>query len=138
MSPSGIFLFALLISLAYLVAPSMLVWGWMRWAKQRPRLWTITSTFSFLGFLLASASGLFAFGIILYGESGGFEHTGSPPFYSPNYSLLYECIRWGVVLSLMGLLFSIGGVWHKGLIRWQALASAIGTLAFWLLATTWP
>jgi len=109
----------------------MLVWGWVRWIKQRPRLWTTSSTLSFIGFLLASASALFAIWVIFFGVGGGFEHP-------LDYSFFYRCIGRGVVLSLSALVFAIGGVWQRNSLRWQAPASAIGTLAFWLLATTWP
>jgi hypothetical protein len=131
-------LFIALMVLAYVLAPSMLIWGWVRWAKTRPRRWTIASTLSFVGFLFASASCLFALMVVLYGNGGGFEHTASVPYDSPNYVLFYRCIRVGVLLSLAGLMFSIGGVWQKNSTRWQAPACAIGTVAFWLLATYWP
>jgi len=131
MSLSSVVFFTLLFVIGYLVAPAMLVWGWVRWIKQRPRLWTTSSTLSFIGFLLASASALFAIWVIFFGVGGGFEHP-------LDYSFFYRCIGRGVVLSLSALVFAIGGVWQRNSLRWQAPASAIGTLAFWLLATTWP
>jgi hypothetical protein len=127
-----------LLVLAYLVMPTLLVWGWARWIKQRPRLWTISPALSFVGFLLASASALFALMVIIYSLSGGFEHTSNVPYYSPNFSLFYRCVRGGVVLSLLGIAISIGGIWQRSSLRWHSIASAVGTLAFWLLATTWP
>jgi hypothetical protein len=138
MIPASVVLFTVLFGLSYLVTPTMLVWGWVRWIKHRPRLWTISPALSFIGFLLASASALFALGVILYGDGGGFENTGNNPVYSPNFSLLSRCVRQGVVLSILGVACSIGGVWRRGPLRWQAPASAVGALAFWLLATTWP
>jgi len=131
MSASSVVFFTLLFVLGYLVAPGMLVWGWARWIVQRPRLWTISSTLSFVGFLLASASALFALWVIFFGVGGGFERA-------PNYSFFYRCIARGVVLSLLAIVFAVGGVWQRNSLRWQAPASAVGTLAFWLLATAWP
>jgi hypothetical protein len=131
MSALSVAFFTLLFVFAYLVSPTMLVWGWARWIKRRPRSWTISSTLSFAGFLLASASALFALWTILYALGGGFEHL-------PGYSFFYQCLRRGAVLSLLGIAFSVGGVWRRSPLRWQAPASAVGTLAFWLLATTWP
>jgi hypothetical protein len=136
MSASNVALFTILTVLAYLVTPTMLVWGWARWITQRPRLWTIASNLSFVGFLLATASALYGLWMIGYGGAGGF--LTSYPNYSPDYGLLYRFIRRGAVLSLLGTLFAIGSVWRRGPVRWQAPASAVGTLAFWLLATTWP
>ncbi len=107
--------FALLMSLAYLVAPAMISWGWRRWVKQQPRSWTIAPTLSFAGLLFASLSGALALLVIAYALSGGFEHTGGLRYYSPNYELLFRCIRVGVLLSLAGLVFSIGGVWRDRL-----------------------
>lgn len=76
--------YMLLLLFGYLVAPTALVWGWVRWMKQQPRLWTISSTLSFVGFLLASASALFALGMIHYALAGWFEHTSN----TPNFALL--------------------------------------------------
>ena len=138
MSLSTVALLTLLMPLAYLVAPAMIIWGWIRWVIQRPRTQTVASTLSFVGFVLASLSGVFALLVIAYGWSGGFEHTAGLSYYSSNYGLFYCCIRVGVLISLAGLVFSIGGAWRSSSVRWQAAASALGTLAFWLLATTWP
>ncbi len=136
MTPTSIVLYTVLFGLGYLVAPTMLVWGWARWVKRRPRSWTIITTLSFVGFLLSTASALFALWVIWYGAAGGF--ISSHANYSPNYGLFYQFIRRGIVLSLLGIVFSVGGVWRRGAVRWLAPASAVGTLAFWLLATTWP
>jgi len=131
-------IWVLLLILGYLVAPIMLVWGWARWLRERPRLWTIPSTLSFIGFLLASASALFALSMIAYAMGGGFEHTGSSPYYSPNYSMFFRWTQRGEALSLIAIAFGIGGVWQRSSLRWQAPASAAGMLAFWLIVTTWP
>ena len=136
MTPGNMVLFTVLFGLGYLAAPAMLVWGWLRWIKQRPRVWTICSTLSFVGFLLATGSALFAVWMVCYGAAGGFIKSHGQ--YSPDYGLFYRFIRWGTVLSLLGVAFALGGVWRRGAVRWLAPASAVGTLAFWIVATTWP
>ena len=138
MSTLGTVFYSLVLLFGYLVAPATLVWGWVRWAKQRPRLWTISSTLSFVGFLLAAVSALFALWIILYAEGGGFQHTLGNPSYTPNYSLFFRWMQRGEVLSLLAVAFALGGVFQRSSTRWQAPLSAVGTLAFWLIATTWP
>jgi hypothetical protein len=128
----------LLLLFGYFLAPTTLVWGWARWMKQQPRLWTLSSTFSFVGFLLVSASALFALFMIAYASSGGFEHTLNNHGYSPNYSLFFRWMQRGEILSLVAIAFTLGGVFRRSSIQWQAPISAVGMLAFWLLATTWP
>ena len=128
MGVSAIALFTLLFVLSYLVAPAALAWGWARWTG-RPKVWTISSTLSFVGFLLASASAVLAMSTVVYASNGGFETS---------YSFFYRVVGRGAVISLLATIFAIGGVWRQGSLRWQAPAGAIGTLAFWLVATTWP
>jgi hypothetical protein len=135
MTAGSIVLFTFLVVFAYLIAPGSLWWGWARWVKQTPRSWKITSIFSFIGFVFATASALFAIWIWFFAASGGFGTI--TPNYAPDYDLFGRCIRWGALLSTAGIAFAIGGVRRASSIRWQSLASAIGTLAFWLLATAW-
>jgi len=123
-------------ALAYLVAPVALVWGWIRYIKDRRQLLTVYSMLSFSGLLLASASALWGLVVILYAFAGGFGTL--PEHYAPNYGLFYRCVLCGAVVSLLAILLALSGTWRKGAIRWQSLASALGTLAFWLVATTWP
>jgi hypothetical protein len=135
MTPRSVFFYSVLFVLGYVVTPSMLVWGWVRWIKLRPRLWTITSTLSLVGFLLATASAFFGLWMIGYGAAGGFVTSHG---YSPDYGMFYRFVRWGSALSLLGFAFAICGVWRRSAVRWQAPVTAVGTFAFWVLATTWP
>lgn len=116
----------ILALLGYLVAPAMLVWGWMRWVKQRPRSWTVPSALSFIGFALASLSALLGLWVIAFANSGR-------PAYAINYPLLSWGVPTGAGLSLAGLACSLVGLWRRSPARWQAPSSAIGMLAFWLL-----
>jgi len=136
MTPSSVFLYSALFGLGYLVAPTTLLWGWIRWIKQRPPSWTIASTTSFAGFLASTLSALLGLSMMVFAAEGGFLAT--PENNGPDYGLFYKFVRWGVALSVLGLAFSLGGVWRRGAVRWHAPATAVGTLAFWLVATTWP
>lgn len=71
MSASNVLVFTSLLVFAYLVTPTVLGWGWARLIKQPPQKWTISAVLSFVAFLLASASSLFALCVILYAEGGG-------------------------------------------------------------------
>ena len=126
-------------ALAYIVGPAALIWGWIRFIRERPQSWTLFSVFSFVGFVLASLSALYGIWIIFYASSNGF---GTVPLqnrgYAPDYELFYRCVKYGARVSLAALLFALIGVWRKGTVRWQSLISAIGTFAFWVVATTWP
>ena len=116
--------FAVLVGLGYLVAPVMLIWGWVRWvrsAKQR----NLASILSFMGFFLATASGLLAIFLIVYAQIHRFG------YYDP---LLMRIFKTGVLLSGAGVVFAVGGVWKTNLLRWHAPISAVSTLAFWLMA----
>lgn len=137
MTASMDILFTTLFILAYIVAPVMLFWGWVRWTIDRPRTWTVPSTLSFAGFACASASALFAICVIFYASGGGFEHTPGMSGNSANYELAARCLAIGASLSASGVILAIGGIWRKNQLRWHALVSAIATLAFWLLASTW-
>jgi hypothetical protein len=52
-------------------------------------------------------------------------------FYDPS---LMKIMRWGLMLSLAGFLFAVGGAWRKSSLRWHAPVCAFGTFAFWILA----
>jgi hypothetical protein len=116
--------FAVLIALSYIVSPVMLIWGWARWAWQ-PKSGAVAAILSLVGFSFATASAALAVSSVAYAQV---HHFG---FYDP---LLLRIFRWGLLLSLIGILSSIGGVWRQSSLRWHALISGIGTLAFWVLA----
>lgn len=130
MTPGYVIFLAFLFALGYLITPILIVWGWVRWIKEGPRLWTIASTLSFVGFLLATASALYGLWTIGYGAEGGFITSHG---YLPNYGLFYRFVRRGAILSVLGFAFAICGVWRRSVVRWQAPATAVGTFACWLL-----
>lgn len=108
----------------YVAAPVLLVWGWTRWLL-RPKQWTACSTLSLAGVAFASASALVAVSAALYSQSigGGLKHFNDPLFMK-----LFDL---GVLLSRVGIVVGIGGVWQKGSLRWHGIACAVGTLMFW-------
>jgi predicted membrane channel-forming protein YqfA (hemolysin III family) len=121
--------FGFLAVLSYLVGPVMLVWGWLRAIKARSERRTIWATLSLTGLLFATASGAFAVGTIVMAEGGAFGR---------NHQLFHQFVKQGLILSLVGIVFSTAGMSKRSPLRWQAPAAAIATLAFWILATTWP
>ena len=124
-TPVGIFV-AILAILGYTVAPITCVWGWARWG-QRPKLRTIPSILSLLGFTLASASALLAASAIAYAQIHNFA------YYDPK---LLKIMRGGVLLSLAGLVFGLSGIWKANPLRWHAPVSAVATLALWVLTAS--
>jgi hypothetical protein len=119
-------MFGILVALGFLVSPVMLVWGWVRWVKL-PRPGTIVSVLSLIGFILATASALLAVLTTAYAQIHHF------PYYDP---LLLRIFRWGVLLSLCGIVFGISGVWRPSSLRWHAPVSGLGMLAFWIMAAS--
>jgi hypothetical protein len=112
----------------YGVSPVMLVWGWIRWAK-RPKLRTIPSILSLLGFIFATASATLAVSCLVY------EHVHPNPRFAIFYPLLWNMSRCGVLTSFAAILFSVLGVWRQSSLRWHAPVCALGTLAFWWMHT---
>jgi hypothetical protein len=114
----------LLLGVSYLVTPLLLIWGWARWAR-RSKLRTIPSVLSLSGFVLATSSAILAVSSIAYAQVHRFG------FYDPS---LMKIMGWGMMLSLAGFLFAVGGTWQKNSLRWHAPLCALGTFAFWILA----
>src|SRR5437016_2936621 len=103
---------------------AVMIWGWVRWWKHaQPK--TLFSTLSFVGFGLATVSGLLAISSVLYAQlAGGFS----------SYDVaLVRIYRWGALLSLAGAVFAIVGLWRPNALRWHAPVCAVGTLVFWLV-----
>src|SRR5258708_23197989 len=110
----------------YLVPPLMVVWGWTRWAA-RPRLRTLASNSSLLGFILATASAVLAISSIAYAQVHHF------PYYDP---LLLRIFAWGALLSIAGIGFGIGGVLQANSLRLHPTVSAACMLVFLIVSTS--
>jgi hypothetical protein len=109
----------------YVLSPTILIWGWVRWTRL-PKQRTVTSALSLLAFVLATLSALVAVSGLIYSLAiGGF------PYYDPR---LMKIMAVGGLLSVGGLTFSLAGIWRSSSLRWHAPVSAIATLAFWLAA----
>ncbi|MGB9435125.1 MAG: hypothetical protein WBQ89_22960 [Candidatus Acidiferrum sp.] len=108
-----------------LCVPILLVWGWIRWAKgENPR--SRSSTFSLVGFSLATASAGLAVATHLYAR---FVHNF--PYYDPTLLKIYAC---GCLLSVAGIAFAVAGSGRPNPVRWLAPVCSFGTLVFWLMA----
>src|SRR6266849_6435770 len=118
--------FAILFAVAYLAAPVLLIWGWLRWIKL-PILRSTPSILSLIGFVLATVSGLIAASTLAYAQIHRF------PFYDP---LLLRIFRLGALLSTGGLAFGLAGVWRPSSLRWHAPASGFAMLTFWIVAAS--
>jgi hypothetical protein len=109
----------------YVLSPTILIWGWVRWTRL-PKQRTVTSALSLLAFVLATLSALVAVSGLIYSLAiGGF------PYYDPR---LMKIMAVGGLLSVGSLTFSLAGIWRSSSLRWHAPVSAIATLAFWLAA----
>ena len=109
---------------AFLVAPTALIWGWVRFVRL-PKEKAILPLLSLLGFVLATCSGLLGIGSSIYAA-----HIHGFGFSDP---LHMKIIGYGALLSLAGMLFALCGVWRKSSLRWFSVAGALGTLAFWVV-----
>ena len=101
MSISVQIMFGILVVIGYVVTPVALIWAWTSWTRQ-PKQRTVPSTLSLIGFVFATASGVVAVSSVAYAQVHHF------PYYDP---VLLKIFRWGMLLSLAGILFGMGGVW---------------------------
>jgi hypothetical protein len=98
------------------------LWGWTRWVRHSgPK-----STLSLIGFTLATLSGLLAISSMFYAEM-----TGGFAYYDRR---LLRIFRWGGLLSLGGVAFSIVGIRKSNALRWHSLGFSLGMLCFWFLS----
>jgi hypothetical protein len=101
-----------------------LIFGWLRWWKQA-KTRNLSSIMSLIGFALATASALLAVSTAVYAKAiGGF------PFYDPAVLRIY---RYGVLISLSGIMFSLAGLWRPCALRWYAPLCSLGALMYWFL-----
>jgi len=106
----------------YVALPAAIIAGWFRWAKRQGPATTF-SILSSLALGLATCSALLALGTRIYAHAiGGF------PFYDPRLMRIY---RWGLLLSLGGIVLGLIGCWRRSPLRWLAPACAAGIFIFW-------
>ena len=126
MSASTQVMFGILLAFGYLVTPILMIWGWTRWLG-RPKLRTIPSILSLIGFVLATCSALLAVSLVGYAQIHHF------PYYDPT---LLRAFRLGALLSLAGILFALSGMWRPSSLRWHAFVCSLGALVFWIVAAS--
>jgi hypothetical protein len=109
-----------------LFIPALLLWGWVRWSKDKNYPRTRSSTCSLVGFSLATASATLAITTHLYAR---FVHNF--PSDDPALMKIYAI---GCLFSIVGIALGVAGTGRPNSIRWLAPVCAVGTLVFWLLA----
>jgi hypothetical protein len=110
-----------------LFVPALLLWGWVRWSKNKNSYArSRSSTCSLIGFSLATASATLAIATHLYAR---FVH--SFPFDDPTLMKIYAI---GCLFSIVGIALGVAGSGRPNAVRWLAPVCAFGTLVFWLLA----
>ena len=125
-SGMGVF-FAVMVAMGYLLAPIMLIWGWIRWINKREKLGR-PFFLSLIGFILSTASGVLAVSAIVYAAAiHGFQ------FYD---AMLLRIYLWGFLLSAGGIVLGFTGVSAPNALRWHAPLAGLGMLAFWLIAAS--
>jgi uncharacterized integral membrane protein len=116
--------FILLAITLYGGLPVILFTGWRRWVY-RPPVQNRVLLLSLAGFALGTASIMVAIGALLYaGATGGFR------YYAPALLTIYKV---GLLLSLGGIAFALGGIWKRNALRWHAPVLSFGTFLLWLL-----
>jgi hypothetical protein len=108
-----------------LAVPILLLWGWLR-VSQNEVPSTRSSTFSLLGFSLATASAGLAIGTHLYAR-----FVRDMPLQDPTLVKIYAI---GCLLSIVAIAFAFAGTGRPNPVRWLAPVCSIATLVFWLLA----
>jgi hypothetical protein len=99
------------------------IWGWVNWAQRRPAFLSAATVFSVIGFSLASLSALLQIGSGVYAQfNGGF------PFNDPTLLHIYGI---GLLLSLLGLLSGLCGLFRDGPLRFKAPALSAFLLLLW-------
>jgi hypothetical protein len=117
-------IFALIATIIFLSFPVVMVWGWVRWARHKNPI-TLFSILSLIGFALATLSESIAISMVIYARlTGGFD------FYDPILMKIYAV---GTLLSLVGFIFAIVGIWKPSSLRWLALGCTVGTLLYWFI-----
>ena len=112
----------LIVAFGCLFPSIMLIWGWLEWfnGEESDRPFFL----AFIGLLFSTASALLAIGSVGYALLHGFAH------YDP---LLLRIFRWGLGLSLSGMILGFTGAARPNAIRWQAPLAGFGMLAFWFV-----
>jgi hypothetical protein len=113
---------AILVVCMYIALPFVAAWGWIRWTRCS-RTHSLSSVLSLISFIFATFSIFLAISSFIYAHMiRGF------PFYDP---LLMRIYAFGTLLSVLGIMFSLGGIWRPSPLRWHAPVCSIGMLFFW-------
>ena len=106
---------------ALAAAPSALIIGWMRLAKHaQPR-----TAASLTGFVLTTSSLL---PLVYCLTLDGLRRQT----YVPS---LFRAYEWGIVLAVIGLVVSIGGIPQRNSLRWLAPLFSVSMIVLWRIWT---
>ena len=109
----------------YVALPVGIILGWRRWLKRRESITSLTAV-SLVAFSLATCSVLLALASLIYAYViGGF------PFYDPRLMRIY---RWGLLLSLGGIVLGLIGCRRRSPVRWLAPVCAAAIFIYWVVA----
>jgi hypothetical protein len=114
-----------ILLLIYGGGPALLVHGWVRWSARSGEQ-PAAAKASLIGFVLGNASAALAISSVVFSAGrGGFR------YYDP---LLLNIFRYGVLISLSGVCFSLAGMAGKSSLRWHAPGLSLIMSLFWVFA----
>ncbi len=112
-----------LLIAGYIAAPVLLISGWLRW-RNKPHGPGFAAKLSLVGFSIGTASALLALGSIGWAAGRGFRH------YDPALMRIFAA---GLLISVAGLLTSLGGLAGRNPLRWHAPALCLTMATLWLM-----
>lgn len=122
--PLSLQLILIVLTALYCAGPVAAVWGWIRFFR-RPRATGFLHAASVTGLGLSAASLLLAAAALAYEYTIGFA----------DFALALQLIfAIGLLLSSLAVLASLIGLFRRSAIRWLALLSGCGALAFWFIS----
>jgi hypothetical protein len=111
-------LFAAFWFVSMLATPLALIVGWTRF-KRHPRQTGFCGWAGFFSLMTATVSALLAIGALMH---GGWK------YYDP---LLMKIYGAGLLVSTLGLVLGILGLFRRGDLRWIGAVASFGMLMFW-------
>lgn len=76
--------------------------------------------------MFANTAALLGLGTIIY-----ILTIGATSHWDRRLIRIYDA---GLILSLLGIVCSLAGVWRKSLLRWHSPVVSLGVFLFWILA----
>lgn len=121
--PLSLQLILIVLTALYCAGPVAAVWGWIRFFR-RPRARGFLHAASVTGMGLSAASLLLAAALV-------YEYTIGFADFALALQLIFAI---GLLLFSLAVLASLIGLFRRSGIRWLALLSGFGALAFWFIS----